>query len=244
MTDAFPPSCPYIGLTPFSEEQAEFFFGRDVERQIITANLESSRLTLLYGVSGVGKSSVLRAGVVKHLRDESLKNREEVDEPEFAVVYFSDWRDDPIVKLNAAVEESVREALGDRQIEPVPRSRSLADLLAAWTGRIDGELLVILDQFEEYFLYHPDEKGDGTFAAEFPRAVNRANLRVNFLVSVREDTLAKLDRFKGHIPDLFENFLRIEHLDQESAKSAIEGPIEKYNELHASNGCSVTSNRR
>src|SRR5580698_4604891 len=55
--------CPYVGLTPFTEEDAEFFFGRERERRIIAANLRTSRLTLLYGSSGVGKSSVLRAGV-------------------------------------------------------------------------------------------------------------------------------------------------------------------------------------
>ena len=53
---------------PFTEEQAPFFFGRDAEREIITANLIAARLTLLYGPSGVGKSSVLNAGVVHHLR--------------------------------------------------------------------------------------------------------------------------------------------------------------------------------
>ena len=62
------PDSPYKGLIPYSEEDAPFFFGRDAEREIITANLMASRLTLLYGASGVGKSSVLRAGVTHHLR--------------------------------------------------------------------------------------------------------------------------------------------------------------------------------
>ena len=61
-------------------------------------------------------------------------------------------------------------------------------------------LLVVLDQFEDYFLYHPDEDGDGTFADEFPRSSTSPNLRVNFLLSLREDALAKLDRFKGADP--------------------------------------------
>ena len=43
--------CPYAGLMPFTEEQADFFFGREAEREIITANLMASRLTLLYGPS-------------------------------------------------------------------------------------------------------------------------------------------------------------------------------------------------
>ncbi|MBI2487305.1 MAG: ATP-binding protein [Deltaproteobacteria bacterium] len=83
------PASPYKGLVPYSEEDEPFFFGRNGEREIITANLMASRLTLLYGASGVGKSSVLRAGVVPHLRQLAQQNLNEQGTPEFAVVVFS-----------------------------------------------------------------------------------------------------------------------------------------------------------
>ena len=89
--------------------------------------------------------------------------------------------------------------------------------------------MIILDQFEEYFVYHPREDGDGTFAAEFPRAVNQAELAVSFLVSIREDALARLDRFKGRIPNLFGNYLRIDRLSRQAAREAIMRPLEEYN---------------
>ena len=63
-----PRSSPYVGLQPYGEEDAVFFFGREAERKILSANLGASRLTVLYAESGVGKSSVLRAGVAAHLR--------------------------------------------------------------------------------------------------------------------------------------------------------------------------------
>src|SRR5262249_35494196 len=116
----------------------------------------------------------------------------------------------------------------------------LPEFLEAWTKRINGDLLIILDQFEEYFLYHPQEDGERTFAVQFPRAVNRPNLRANFLISIREDALAKLDRFKGRIPNLFSTYLRINHLDREAARAAIEKPIEQYNRLLANGGQPVS----
>ena len=63
-------SRPYKGLTPFEDSELDvlFFFGRERERELIEANLMASRLTVLYGETGVGKSSVLRAGVAHHLR--------------------------------------------------------------------------------------------------------------------------------------------------------------------------------
>ena len=103
---------------------------------------------------------------------------------------------------------------------------------AELTGDKDtnGKLFIILDQFEEYFLYHQDEDGEGTFAVEFPRAVNCPLLPVNFLISIREDSLAKLDHFKSSIsPGLLENSLRIEHIDKKSAHDAIVKPIGEYN---------------
>ena len=85
--------------------------------------------------------------------------------------------------------------------------------LRAWTEHV-RRLLVVLDQFEDYFLYHPAEDGEDTFAVQFPQIVNEPNLRVNFIVSFREDAWASLDRFKGRIPDLFANYVRIEHLNR------------------------------
>ena len=97
--------------------------------------------------------------------------------------------------------------------------------------------MVILDQFEEYFLYHPQ---DDAFAQEFPAAVMQADAPVSFLIAIREDALAKLDRFEGRIPILFDNYLRIEHLDRKAARTAIENPIKQYNRLHAENGEQVS----
>src|SRR5262245_10740371 len=59
---------PYVGLVPYAERDGRFFFGRENDQRVVVANLFASRMTLLYGASGVGKSSLLRAGVVKHLR--------------------------------------------------------------------------------------------------------------------------------------------------------------------------------
>jgi len=235
---------PYKGLVPYSEEDAQFFFGRDEKREIITANLMASRLTLLHGPSGVGKSSVLRAGVTYKLRQLARQSVAEGRSPEFAVIVFSAWRDDPVLGLATSVRETVAQLLNGPTLDPLPPSRELAQCLQTWTRQEpDGslpnlDLYIILDQFEEYFLYHPTEAGNGTFAAELPRAINSPELRVNFLISVREDQLARLERFKGSIPHLFENRLSLEHLDLESAREAITKPIDQYN-LSYPNGAPV-----
>ena len=76
----------------------------------------ASRLTLLYGASGVGKSSVLHAGVAYYLRQLAEQNLAEHGTPDFAVVVFSSWRDDPFPGLADCVHDSVAQALHVRAL--------------------------------------------------------------------------------------------------------------------------------
>lgn len=215
---------PYQGLIPYTITDQPYFFGRDADRELIIANLIAARLTVLYGASGVGKSSVLQAGAVHDLRAEATQRREAGESPECMVVSLNTWRDDPLLRLVERLREGA-EALGLAVAQSPER---LSDTLSHYAKQLPGGVLLILDQFEEYFLYHPDEDGEGTFAVEFPRAVNRLDLAANFLISIRDDSIAGLDRFKGRIPSLFSNYLRIEHLNREAAREAIVMPVNAY----------------
>lgn len=223
-------SAPYKGLVPYLEEDAEFFFGREHERNFITSNLLGERLTLLYGASGVGKSSVLRAGVEHDLKLLAKENVKRLGKPKYLVVVFTDWRDvDPIQGVLRKVREEIQRLFDGQHIEPVDPALGFADALLEWSKRIRGQLLIILDQFEEYFLYHADEDGTGTFSEEFPRAVNALGLPANFLVSFREDAFSKLAFFKVRMPEVFGNYLQLEHLNQNAGRDAIVKPINQYN---------------
>ena len=107
----------------------------------------------------------------------------------------------------------------------------LADVLAESTEQLDGTLYVVLDQMEEYFLYHGHGTGEGSFTRELAGALAAADLPVAFVISVREDALASLDVCKRLIPNLFGNLLRLERLDYRSARAAITGPLASYNKI-------------
>lgn len=222
---------PYAGLEAYSEKLAPFFYGRDKVRENLIANLKAKRLTLVFGASGVGKSSVLRAGVKHKLRRLAQKNLYEKGRPEFAVALFNKWAGDPVAGLTTCVQEAIGEALDEPTLAPVAPSDSFADTLRSWTARLDGDLLIILDQFEDYFLYHGDEDDASGFAYELARLINRSDLRVNLLISIRDDALSKIKRFKES--RFFDNVIEIEHLDRESATAAIKNPIDRYNSFYA-----------
>ena len=237
------PAAPYAGLRPYSEDDAPFFFGRDRVRQILIDNLRAKRLTLVYGGSGVGKSSVLRAGVQYQLHRLAQENLELKGAPQFAVAVFHEWLEwkaNPISGLYACVLSAVRRALADPEIIADPSAVSVADRLQSLAARVGGNLLIILDQFEDYFLGLDQSDGEGTFAYEFQQMVNRPDLRVNFLISIREDAYSKLERFKDDISNVFDNSVEIGHLDARAAREAIIRPIEQYNRFYAAGNEQIT----
>ncbi len=116
----------------------------------------------------------------------------------------------------------------------MPEEADLAEVLATVSEGLEVDLLVILDQFEEYFLYHGEEEVDAEpFARELAAAVNRPGLAASFILSLRDDALARLDRFKARIPRLFSNYLRLRPLAGKAARSAIVEPVAVWNALPA-----------
>ncbi|MDJ0797412.1 MAG: hypothetical protein QNJ51_11375 [Calothrix sp. MO_167.B12] len=255
---------PYKGLEPYTKEDVLFFFGRDGWREIIISNLKYP-LTVLHGESGVGKSSVLQAGVTRHLLLEQKDNRRELGVPKGAVVVFKDWSEENLLdellkQVKVAIGEAMQRDLDlfkeqfqqslkkykrEAKKEKISSPFEFVETLKAWTEILSGKygggkLLIILDQFEDYFLYHSqdflndshksetkDQKK--TFADEFARAVKYSGSSLKFLISIRSDARYKLDQFKSRLPSILDNCLELEYLDEDSAKEAVRKPLERYN---------------
>ena len=62
------PQHPWLGLDSFSEETRAYFYGREEEVAELARRVQRKALTLLFGQSGLGKTSILRAGIVPRLR--------------------------------------------------------------------------------------------------------------------------------------------------------------------------------
>lgn len=76
---SFDDKCPYQGLESFEAENKEFYFGRDEAISEMITALTRNELVTIVGVSGSGKSSLVRAGLAKGLekwRNPELINRQ------------------------------------------------------------------------------------------------------------------------------------------------------------------------
>src|SRR5258708_36543621 len=133
--------CPYKGLQPYTEQDRRFFFGRTRDEQIIISNLYPAQLTVFYGASGVGKSSVLLAGAVPLLKQE----------PNLTVVVFRNWQDP---NFASRVKQQTLEAVNIRAGKQIDADLSLPlhkGLSRAARG-LPGPIFFVFYPFEEAYL--------------------------------------------------------------------------------------------
>ena len=214
-------SCPYRGLQPYTEADRAYFFGRERDREVIISNLYASHLTVLYGSSGVGKSSVLMAGVLPQLQQL----------PRVVTVMWRDWQDARFeTSLKTAIITAAAAASGrDMTVGP---DAPLDEILVRAAAAVRGVVFLVFDQFEEYFLYHRPSDAADRFEAELARVVNRADVEAHVLLALREEGLSRLDRFGGRIPNLFRNIVRLEHLDRDAGREAVRRPLAVFHQRH------------
>ncbi len=220
MTASEASGAPYVGLRAFEADEWDRFFGRATWTKIVIANVVASRLTLLYGESGVGKTSLLQAGV-EHELSASASGGSARGRSRVVPVVFRTWQGDPVRPLIAKVWE----AAGTDATAP----DTLVDALRAVTEQHSSRVVLILDQFEEYLLYHGDNEGPQSLPAQLVPLLEEPRLAAAVLISIREDALSRLDSFKRAIPRLYDNLLHLERVEQASAGEAITGPIDWYN---------------
>jgi hypothetical protein len=236
---ADPRDCPYVGLAPFEATHAEYFFGRTRESKIIADHIISRPVTVLYGPSGIGKSSILNVGLplalkqISDIRRAALARRKrEATQAisdaftEWVVVPLQDWHD-PERLEELAVKELV-DRLGDQKPRYLRRFASITSRIARPKGR---PVLLILDQFEEYFLYR-DKQRMRDLEDAFGRLVLRSDLQFHLLIAIREDALHQLDQLRAFVPSILDSTIQLGPLTDDAVKDAIRGPIARYNEVY------------
>jgi WD40 repeat protein len=249
---------PYVGIFAFNRVDSDWFFGRDADVALVLGTCLGSRVTVLYGESGTGKTSLINAGLLP-LFSPRPKTRDTSDrynplltyDPDRRVlpVVFDTWQSaDFLVSLKVAIRNAVEAHIRNKSEAPVDagtlreieraidQNAGLDDLVDILGSETDGiALLLIFDQFDEYLLYSDGwPKEAEQFEREFARVVNSQTTACHFLVAIREDALARLDRFDLRIKGFFSNLYRLEHLDVQSAIDAIQGPLIEYARQHPS----------
>ena len=228
MTETFPtpPATalvdgPYKGLRPYEEQDQHHFFGRDADCNILLDKILTNKLTLLFAATGVGKSSLLQAAILSRLKDPT---REHLD-----VVYFKDWVEHPLTALKRTTLHVLQERRRLDATAPLADldSFTLQDFLQFCSLFTRPPLVVILDQFEEFFQYQRPRDTFQTFLRQLADVITDRATPVSVVIAMREDFALELNALKPYLPTLlFDNFYRLEKLDRKSATDAIVRPVE------------------
>jgi hypothetical protein len=204
-----PPDRPYKLLDYYGAGDAAIFFGRSQETGHLTSLIHAHRLALLYGASGTGKTSLLLAGAVPRL---------EQAEPPYETLYVRAF-EDPALVIRRAVRRRLPE--GD-----LPQNSSLLDFLDAATKALGRTLVIILDQFEEFFIrLSPEFRA--AFIAELGTLCDAHDVPVKVVLSLREDWLASVEEIENRIPEVFRIKMRLLPLTRDQALQAITAPVER-----------------
>ncbi|HET9139873.1 helix-turn-helix transcriptional regulator [Actinophytocola sp.] len=157
---------PYVGLAAFQPEDAGRFFGRDEVVLDLLRRIRARRLVGVFGASGSGKSSVLRAGVAA-----TAMARGVFDTGPQPVVLLT-----PGPQPRRECAARLAELTGDLEESVLAELTGPPDTLRSWihramAGRPDDEdLLLIVDQFEETFTLCQDPAERAWFIDALVRA--------------------------------------------------------------------------
>jgi WD40 repeat protein len=150
---------------------------QDIHRLVERVGRADHKLTIIYGQSGVGKSSLVQAGLMPALQQTLVEAREVLP---LLVQVYSTWETVALV---------LSQGLQKRGTEPISPLNSLADFLAELQQNVDRHLVTVLifDQFEEFFFVCKTLEARRPFFDFFQKCLNIPYVKVIF--SLREDYL-------------------------------------------------------
>jgi hypothetical protein len=224
----------YPGSPPFADTDIErqLFRGRGKEIDDVLHSILSVDLFVVYAISGVGKTSLLTAGVLEALRQRHF----------FPVILrLNDPTSSPVALIDSQIRSAADKADGItvsrhpsmRDTEP----STLWDLLSGleiWRGNTLQHLVLIFDQFEELFALDWNDEQRDEFIEQLGEVVRRHLSEpergggsplpppdVKITVIIREDSLGELEAFGVHLPQILRHRFRLDGLSPDQAKAAI-----------------------
>jgi WD40 repeat protein len=240
---------PWPGLVAYTEESRDFFHGRAEETEELLRRVARKNLTVFFGQSGLGKSSLLQAGLFPQLRAEgSLPIPIRLDHAASAPPLSE--------QVNAAATAAILEADGRWEETAPGANESLWEHFHRRSLRLqtaDGLPIcpvLVFDQFEELFAIGQTSEVTRSRSATFltdladfvenrapsaleDRLENNAAMLEQFifdardfrvLLSLREDYLPHLESLRQAMPSITENRMRLTRMNGTRALEAVANP--------------------
>lgn len=208
--------CPYQGLVPYESGKAELFFGRTQATGSLVNRLgrrlaAHGSILLVSGASGVGKSSLLRAGLIPALADGMLPVAGSQRWPRLLIT--------PTAKPLRALAEAWTRMFGGRVETVDERLRDDPRAVVAPAGR----LILVVDQFEELFTLVADERERQAFVRAL-HAMTEGPNGAGVIIGVRADHWDRCAAYPQFAEAIQDGQVIVEPLAEPDLRLAITGP--------------------
>jgi WD40 repeat protein len=202
---------PFKFLDSYTKDDREIFFGREREIEELYHRVFESKIMLVYGVSGTGKSSLIHCGLANKFQE-------------------TDWL--PIVirrggniieSLAAGILSASITAQQTKLVSPADFKKSVKSLYLDHYKPV----FFIFDQFEELFIF--GDKEERRAFIHIVKTLTESDLQCRMIFVMREEYMAGVTEFERFIPTFFSNRVRIEKMLHRNALEAIKGPCKVFN---------------
>jgi hypothetical protein len=197
---------PFKFLDSYTREDRDIFFGREQEINELYRRVFESKILLVYGISGTGKSSLIHCGLANKIQE-------------------SDWLPinirrggDIVSSMSSAIQNTCLSPLKEAPLTPVQFKKAVRSLYLDYYKPV----FFIFDQFEELFIFGSKEEKKSI--VQVIKSLTDSDLQCHFIFIMREEYLAGITELEKTIPDFLANRVRIENMSLSNAKDAITGP--------------------
>lgn len=240
----------YPGTIPFTIKHKDLFFGRESEMSEVNQISELEQLVVLYGKSGLGKSSLIQAGIIPTINQYASYKPIYIRLTAFKGIKGN---------IDITPTQITKDIIQGQYTQPTfikslrPQENSLWS--AAKNRQINGgghRLILLFDQFEELFQY--SEKAIDAFLRELRELMNTAipqrirdeinkqpedfltveqedifyeSLEIKTIFIIRSDKIHLLNKLSRSLPQVLSNNFELQPLSLEDAKAAIVKPAQK-----------------
>jgi tetratricopeptide (TPR) repeat protein/energy-coupling factor transporter ATP-binding protein EcfA2 len=200
---------PFKFLDPYQLEDRDLFFGRDLEIRELYSKYYTERLLLVYGESGSGKTSLIQCGL-----------QAEIPQEDALFVFIRMATGTPQAVLTTALNQQLK-----KPINTSPLETSLDALLDEVYRQKNKSVVLVLDQFEEFFFFHSAAVRK-IFTQQLAQWLAEKSY-LHVIISIREEYYARLTELEQELPELFDNRLWVRKMSREQAQEVITQPCKR-----------------